>query len=393
MTKNKKIKIKICLLGDPAVGKTSLVQKYVLNFFSDDYMRTMGTNVSRKVIQVQEAESDINYEVTMMIWDIMGQQFSTMPLDNYFRMSQGALIVCDVIRRDTFKNLVEWKKTLIKCSGEVPIIYLANKIDLEKDLDFSLHEFQKFCKKEDSDFFYTSAKTGENVNPAFQKLGEQIISIDLKTPLESTKEPSIPEFGKIEEIIQQTVKRPQLNKALSQQKVMNTQSQSGTNQSENNSIDIDMNKIKSGIGYIIKEEKPDQSFSIFKKLLQEGVHGLCITRMHPRRINEEYMLDNIPIYWLSTNAHNQKNVVAPTFLPQLNTIITDFINNFNDVVILLEGVEYLIEQNDFNTVLNLIHSLNDHIMSSNARLILPVDPLILKEREIHMLSRDLKILL
>ena len=62
------------------------------------------------------------------------------------------------------------------------------------------------------------------------------------------------------------------------------------------------------------------------------------------------------------------------------------------MVILLEGIEYLIEKNDFKTVLNLIHSINDHIMNSSARLLIPIDPKVLNEHEIHMLTRDLKII-
>ena len=118
MPKSKRIKIKICLLGDPAVGKTSLIQKFIYNFFGDTYMRTMGTKVSRKVVPFHDPETNIDYEIIMMIWDIMGQKFSTMPLDKYLKLSQGALIVCDITRKETFESLNEWRNTLFKAIQE-----------------------------------------------------------------------------------------------------------------------------------------------------------------------------------------------------------------------------------------------------------------------------------
>ncbi len=390
MTGTKRIKIKVCLLGDPAVGKTSLVYQFVSNFFSDSYVRTMGTKVSRKIVQIHEPTSDTDYEVIMMLWDIMGQQFSSIPLDNYFKMSQGALLVCDITRNDTFKNLLAWKDALEKGSGDVPIIYLANKIDLEKDLDFSLHDFQEFCQKENRDYFFTSAKTGENVNAAFQRLGELIIRSEISSSEKGIKAETSPKFEQIEELIQRTLKHPQLQKGTMR---LAGASASGPTaaQLDESSIKININDIKRGLGYIIKEEKPNQSFLIFKKLINEGAKGLCITRMHPKRIIDEYNIKDAPIYWLSSEVHKYKNIVAPTFLPQLNTIIIDFIQKNDNGVIILEGIEYLIEQNDFNTVLNLMHSVNDNIMGSNTRLIIPIDPLILNEREMHMLTRDMKI--
>lgn len=386
MTGSKRIKLKICLLGDPAVGKTSLVQKYIYNFFSDSYMRTLGTKVSRKVVNYHEPKHDVNYEITMMIWDIMGQKFTNLSMTKYLKMSQGALIVFDSTRRETFESLKDWKNTMYNEVGVIPIIYLANKIDLTNDIDVTKSEFEEFSKQEQVFSFLTSAKTGENVNEAFFKLGELIISSLFG---ESTDNVGVStEDGKqllepISDFIAQTVK-PRA-------------SSTGYGLGNNNHITsqskmIDVDDIQPGLGYIIKEEKPNQSFRVFKELRQHGLPGLCISRMHPQRIKHEYQIEDVPIYWLSSDAPNKEMVVTPTFLPQLNTIIINSIQKDDNAVILFEGIEYLIEQNDFKAVLNLIHSMNDHIMGSNARVIIPIDPLILKEREMHMLSRDLKIL-
>jgi len=394
MVKSKRLKIKICLLGDPAVGKTSLIQKFIYNFFGDTYMRTLGTKVSRKVVHLHDATEDIDYEITMMVWDIMGQKFSSLPLDKYLRMSQGALIVCDITRRETFKSLRNWRESINKEAGEVPVIYLANKIDLEENLAFSKAEFEKFSENEKIPYYYTSAKTGENVDAAFKKLGEFIVASikgllkPLPSPppgeLVSTTNISAPVNVGVNDSIQPG---PGVTPIISEQ-VAGNQPAAQVEEVVKQPELTEKLEVKPGLGYIIKEERPERCFKIFKELLDKDVSGICITRTHPQRIKEEYQLDNIPIYWLSSDAPNKKDVVVPTFLPQLNTIIIDYIQKYKNVVILLEGIEYLIDQNDFKAVLNLIHSLNDYIMGSQARLIIPINPHILKDRELHMLGRD-----
>ncbi len=403
MSRFKRVKIKTCLLGDPAVGKTSLIQKYIYNFFGDTYMRTLGTKVSRKVVNFTDEDNDIEFEITMMIWDIMGQKFSSMPLDKYLKMSQGALIVCDITRVETFKSLIDWKETLFKETGPIPVIYLANKIDLEKERAIKISEFEKFAQSENVDNFVTSAKTGQNVNNAFLKLGELVVNkITEPAPTTEAIIPTLSEavptrVGQVSQANQVPVDQP-INASPEpisasferNKKPMNEIYQTTKDVMEE--IAAGESDIKPGIGYIIREEKPERSFKIFQQLINKKIRGLCITRSHPERVKQEYQLDGIQIWWLSTDSPKKENVLVPTFLPQLNTLIIDFIQKYNDVVILLEGIEYLIDQNDFKAVLSLIHSLNDYIMGSNARLIIPLDPLILKERELHMLSRDFKIL-
>ena len=416
MKRSKRLKLKICLLGDPAVGKTSLIQKYIYNFFGDTYMRTLGTKVSRKVVHFVEQKTNIDYEITMIIWDIMGQKFSSMPLDKYLKLTQGALVVCDATRHETYQSLIEWKKTLYKENGEVPIIYLANKIDLENEIVVTTNVFKKFAKKEKVDYFFTSAKTGENVNNAFLKLGELIVAqnfkveskINLVSSSPSTQVAATPTMDQtglynrdgtepvpITEpmVADSTINNTDHANSVRMAGTTPTNKQHAKSYIKNNQKSKPENiEIKPGLGYIIQEEKPERCLKIFKQLLKQKIHGLCITRTHPQRIRDEYQLQKVPIYWLSADSPAKENILVPTFLPQLNTIIIDFIQKYDDVVILLEGIEYLIDQNDFKAVLSLIHSLNDNIMGSKARLLLPIDPLILDKRELHMLSRDFKIL-
>ena len=405
----KSVKIKICLLGDPSVGKTSLVQKFVYDLFSDSYMRTLGMKVTKKVTQVFDKSLDTNFEITMMIWDIMGQKLSNLSLHNYLKLSQGALIVCDITRPKTFANLVEWKDLLINYSSNVPIVFLANKIDLKNDLKISIDDFKKFAKTENSDYFFTSARTGEKVNEAFQRLGRLVIKSQPRCWLEHSDQIAPAEFRAADELPRDTpviapptmplsptmaapsidaIQKPTFDPEI---RVI-TQNDGLDTTPVIQAADIDSNVIKPGSAYIIKEEKPEKSFKVFKELLSENGQGLCFTRIHPQRIKEDFKIGNIPIYWFSNGTVKDKNILSPTFLPQLNTIIRDFIHANDTGVILLEGIEYLIDQNGFKAILGLLHSINDHIMGSHARILIPIDPLILEERELHILTRELKIL-
>jgi small GTP-binding protein len=115
---------KICLIGDGAVGKTSLVRRYVLDVFSDDYLSTFGAKVSKKVITLDDVE------LTLMIWDILGQKSGASMHSAYFSGANGALIVCDGTRPETLDSLNSWYQEFTRVAGKVPVIPLANKCDL-----------------------------------------------------------------------------------------------------------------------------------------------------------------------------------------------------------------------------------------------------------------------
>ena len=167
---------KVCLLGDPSVGKTSLIQRYVLNEFSEDYLPTIGTKVTKKVLQLEfEPKRPQSVNLSMLIFDILGQlKFQNMQRP-YFQGAEGALIVCDLTREDTIESLHDWRQRITEVVGEIPVIYLGNKKDLvtkdhpNKEL---LHSISA-CK--DITCLYTSAKTGDNVDNAFCMLGRQIL--------------------------------------------------------------------------------------------------------------------------------------------------------------------------------------------------------------------------
>ena len=166
---------KICLLGDAAVGKTSLIKKYVHDIFDGAYVATIGTKVTRKEMLIRKPEDDLEYHLKLTIWDILGQHTFTSVKATAYRGATGALLVCDVTRPETLMHTKNWVKTLTKERGKLPIILLANKYDLEGDHKVSESEINDMADKLDVDYWYTSAKTGQNVALAFRNLGEMLI--------------------------------------------------------------------------------------------------------------------------------------------------------------------------------------------------------------------------
>lgn len=171
-------KLKICLIGDLGVGKTSLIRRYVLDQFDDKYIATIGTKVTKKEITLINPKSQAPERISAMIWDIMGQpSFREILRESYFFGAQGALAVCDVTDRDTFGELRYWIKAMTATAGPIPTLIIGNKIDLRDKVEVSLSELRSFADGLGSTAMLTSAKTGENVEKAFVALLERILGI------------------------------------------------------------------------------------------------------------------------------------------------------------------------------------------------------------------------
>ncbi len=121
-------------------------------------------------------EKDLNVNLTFLIWDIMGQAtFRTLLKDSYFFGASGALAVCDSTRPETLESLEEWVQSLFKTVGDKPILILANKSDLKDERRIDEEMLSKIANKYKTSFYYTSARSGENVEQAFYDLGRLIL--------------------------------------------------------------------------------------------------------------------------------------------------------------------------------------------------------------------------
>src|SRR3990172_7149375 len=175
MVEFKRMKMKVCLVGEAAVGKTSLIRRFVLDDFDDKYIQTLGTKVSKKEILTQATDGTGELRIDITIWDIMGQKgFRELLKEAYFYGAKGILAVCDVTRRSTLDDLDDWIEGVYSVTGKVPIQFLANKVDLKDKAELGEAEIQQAIRAYDSPSFFTSAKTGENVEAGFQSLAERV---------------------------------------------------------------------------------------------------------------------------------------------------------------------------------------------------------------------------
>jgi small GTP-binding protein len=166
---------KICLLGDFGVGKTSLIERFVENKFSDRYLSTVGVKVSRKSVQI-ERESNL-LPVNLLIWDLEGHTKFKSIAPNYLKGASGSMIVADVTRIDTLKNIQLHINLFLQVNPHGAIAIALNKADLiTSDILTNLLELYNFSSQEQIILTTpTSAKTGNNVNQIFDRLTQSMM--------------------------------------------------------------------------------------------------------------------------------------------------------------------------------------------------------------------------
>ena len=156
---------KIVLLGHFGVGKTSLVRRYVESAFSEDYLVTVGVHVKKKDVTVD------NEIVTLIIWDIEGNNSIEKARSSYLLGTQGFIYVFDVKRQETYANIEEEMDFLKDNYNGIPVRLVGNKADLfTEDFDATFFKESHF-----DDCYFTSAKTGENVENLFEDIAKRMM--------------------------------------------------------------------------------------------------------------------------------------------------------------------------------------------------------------------------
>lgn len=154
---------KVCMLGGFAVGKTSLVSRYVSSLFSEKYLTTVGVKIDKKQITVDGRDA------TLMLWDIYGQDDFQNIQASQLRGMSGYLLVVDGTRRATLETARQVQEKATAAVGPVPFILLLNKADLADQWEIDEQAFFKLAEQ-GWRVIRTSARTGEGVEQAFEAL-------------------------------------------------------------------------------------------------------------------------------------------------------------------------------------------------------------------------------
>jgi len=159
---------KICMLGSFAVGKTSLVRRFVESIYSDVYQTTVGVKIDKKNVKVGEKE------VSLVLWDVYGEDDYQKMRWTYLRGASGFLLVADGTRRATLEKAVSLEQRAREEAGAIPFVLVINKSDLLRDGELDPALESQLAAQEWS-ILRTSAKTGEGVEEAFALLTQKIL--------------------------------------------------------------------------------------------------------------------------------------------------------------------------------------------------------------------------
>ena len=161
------IQKKVCMLGTFAVGKTSLVRRFVESIYSDKYHTTVGVKIDKKVVQVDASE------IMLMLWDIEGTDTEHELRTSYLRGASGYLLVADGTRQDTLYKALALQTKVTEHLGTIPFLLLINKSDLTDQ--WAIREREMTALREKGwEVIQTSAKTGFGVEDAFHSLATKL---------------------------------------------------------------------------------------------------------------------------------------------------------------------------------------------------------------------------
>lgn len=162
------IKKKIVMLGSFAVGKTSLVQRFVNSIFSEKYQTTIGVKIDQKVVTVNKTD------VNLLLWDLHGEDDYQKIKRTYLMGASGCFIVIDGTRKATFQIANELIETVVSTIPNSAIVILINKSDLKDEWDISEKDIDSL-KNRGYEIIETSAKTNEAVEMAFIKIAQLML--------------------------------------------------------------------------------------------------------------------------------------------------------------------------------------------------------------------------
>jgi len=163
------IQKKICMLGATGVGKTSLVRRFVQSIYSEKYHSTIGVKIDKKLVKAGDEE------VNLLLWDLQGEDEAFKIRPSFLRGASGYFIVVDLTRHETFVTAFSIQQMVEREVGPLPFLVLFNKNDLTEQFEILPTEMEQMINF-GWKMFRTSAKSGERVEEAFEKLAEKMIA-------------------------------------------------------------------------------------------------------------------------------------------------------------------------------------------------------------------------
>ncbi|GFV97078.1 ras-related protein Rab-23 [Trichonephila clavipes] len=165
------VAIKVVVVGNGAVGKSSMIQRYCKGIFTHAYKKTIG-------VDFLERQIDYNGEdVRLMIWDTAGQEEFDAITKAYYRGAQACILVFSTVDRDSFKAIESWKRKVENECGEIPTVIVQNKIDLIDQATVAKDEAELLARRLKLDFFRISVKEDYNVSEVFRHLVKKYLDL------------------------------------------------------------------------------------------------------------------------------------------------------------------------------------------------------------------------
>ena len=165
------IQKKICMVGAFAVGKTSLVERFVKSIFSDDYFTSVGVKIEKKQLVVD------GEQVTLMLWDLAGRDAVNDIKTQHLRGASGYILVADGIRGDTLKTAVDLQQRAEEATCGAPFSLVVNKSDLREKWEIGDSDLDRF-RSQGWHLLISSAKTGDGVEDLFTNLAQRMLRRD-----------------------------------------------------------------------------------------------------------------------------------------------------------------------------------------------------------------------
>jgi len=169
MSGNKKVLVKIIIIGESGVGKTALLHQYVTGNFIQEHKSTIGADFHTSELNIEQKT------ITLQIWDTAGQERFQSLGNAFYRGADACILVYDITDQKSFTQIDDWKSKFINQAGidnqkEYPFLLLGNKSDLNQQRAISQQQGQSYANENSMSFYETSAMNGQNIEEAVKKI-------------------------------------------------------------------------------------------------------------------------------------------------------------------------------------------------------------------------------